>query len=130
MLAQYLEEVKALGEKEAPVKAVLAGRTPQQAAEEFVKSSKLQGRGGTEAAGGGSRTAAAKSDDGMMRLARLLEEPARKLLKKHEEAIEITGDLGGRADRAVPLQDLWRQGVSRRDLHAAGDVRGREGVSG
>src|SRR5207244_349797 len=36
LLAQYFEELKALGDKEAPVKAVLQGRTPQQAAEAYV----------------------------------------------------------------------------------------------
>jgi hypothetical protein len=87
LLAQYLEEVKALGEKEAPVKALLAGRTPQQAAEEFVKTSKLRDVAERKRLAA-DRDAAAKSDDGMMRLARLLEAPARKLLKKHEEAIE------------------------------------------
>ncbi|SPF34846.1 conserved exported hypothetical protein [Candidatus Sulfopaludibacter sp. SbA4] len=79
MLAQYLEEVKALGEKEAPVKAVLGSRTPQQAAEEFVHSSKLQDPA--------ARRRPAE-DDGMIRLARLLEDPARKLRKKHEDTIE------------------------------------------
>jgi hypothetical protein len=79
MLAQYFEELKALGDKEAPVKAVLGGRTAQQAAEEYVRGSKLKD------------VAARKTpsaDDPMIKLARLLEEPSRKLLKKHEETIE------------------------------------------
>ncbi len=87
MLAQYLEELKALGEKDAPVKAVLGGRTPQQAAEEFVRSTKLKDVSERRRLMG-NRDAAAKSDDGMIRLARLLEEPARKLRKKHEDLIE------------------------------------------
>ncbi len=79
MLTEYLEELKALGEKEAPVRAVLGSRTPRQAAEEFVRSSKLKD------------VAARKSpsaDDGMIRLARLLDDPARRLAKKHADTIE------------------------------------------
>ncbi len=87
MLAQYLEEVKALGEKEAPVKSILGSRTPQQAAEEFVRTTKLRDVVERKRLAG-DREAAAKSDDGMIRLARLIEAPARKLLKKHEEMVE------------------------------------------
>jgi hypothetical protein len=87
MLAQYLEELKALGDKEAPVKAILAGRTPQQAAEAFVSSSKLKDVAERKRLAA-DRNLAAKSEDGMMRLARLLDEPARKLVKKHEETID------------------------------------------
>jgi hypothetical protein len=87
MLAQYLEEVKALGEKEAPVKAVLGGRTPQQAAGEFVNSSKLKDVAERKRLAADAN-AVAKSDDGMIKLARLLDEPARKLYKKHEDMIE------------------------------------------
>ena len=71
---------KALGDKQAPLKAVLGGRTPQQAAEAYVAASKL--RDPAE-----RRRANAKSEDGMIRLAAILDEPARKLGKKHEEVI-------------------------------------------
>jgi hypothetical protein len=77
MLAVYFEELKALGEKEAPVKAILGARTPQQAAEEYVRGSKP-----------------GATDDPMIKLARLLEEPARKLRKKHEETIEAVEASG------------------------------------
>jgi len=87
MLARYLEEIKALGDKEAPLKAILGSRTPTQAAEEYVRTTKLKDvaerrRLATD------KGAVQKSDDGMIRLAKLLEEPSRKLLKKHEETIE------------------------------------------
>ena len=36
MLAAYLGEIKALGNSEAPVKAILGSKTPQQMAEEYV----------------------------------------------------------------------------------------------
>jgi hypothetical protein len=87
MLAQYLEEVKAVGDKEAPVKAVLGGKTPQLAAEAFVKGSKLKDVAERKRLAA-NRAAARGSDDTMMKLAILLDEPARKLLKKHEETIE------------------------------------------
>ena len=87
MLTQYLEELKALGDKEAPVKAVLGGKTPAQAAEAFVKGSKLKDVAERKRLAV-DRNAARQSDDTMMKLAILLDEPARKLLKKHEEAIE------------------------------------------
>ena len=80
MIAQYLEELKNLGDKHAPVKALLGGKTPQQAAEAYVTSSKL--RDPAE-----RRKAGAKPEDGMIRLATILEEPARKLGKKHDEVI-------------------------------------------
>jgi hypothetical protein len=87
MLAQYLEDVKALADKDVPVKAILGGQTPLSAAEAFVKASKLK-----DVAERKRLTADAKlareSQDGMMRLVRLLDEPARKALKKHEEMIE------------------------------------------
>jgi hypothetical protein len=82
LLTQYLEELKALGDKEVPLKAILEGRTPQQAAEAMVKSSKLQDPTGRHPAD------VRNSEDGMIRLALALEEPARKLAKRHEELIE------------------------------------------
>ncbi len=87
MLSRYLEEIKALGEKEAPLKAILGSRTPTQAAEEYLKNSKLKDPAERKRLAA-DRGAVQKSEDGMIRLARLLEEPSRKLLKKHEETIE------------------------------------------
>lgn len=78
MLTQYLEELKQLGEKEAPLKSILSGRSPQQAAEAMVKSTRL-------------KDAAARRkgvDDPIVHLAQVLDEPARKLRKKHQDLIE------------------------------------------
>jgi hypothetical protein len=80
MLTQYLEEIKALGDKHAPVKAVLGGKTPQQAAEAYIAACKLRDPAQRRKTNG-------KSDDGMVRLAAILDEPARKLGKKHDEVI-------------------------------------------
>jgi Peptidase S46 len=63
LVTQYLEELKQLGEKMAPVKAALGGKTPQLAAEAYVKSGRIGD------------------------LAKLLEEPARKIRKKHDDLI-------------------------------------------
>jgi hypothetical protein len=63
MLSQYLEELKTLGDKETPIKAILAGKTPKQAAEEMVRTKSV------------------------LRLAQMLEPMAQKLRKHHEEAI-------------------------------------------
>lgn len=87
MLAKYLEELKTLGEKDAPVKAILAGRTPQQAAEAIVGSTRLRDVAERRRLAA-DRSLIARSDDPMIRLARLLEEPSRKLLKKHQDMIE------------------------------------------
>lgn len=75
LLTQYFEELKNLKGKDAPVKAILGGQTPQQAAEELVKSTKLK------------NAAVMSPDDPMIRLAQLLDEPGRRLRKKREDLI-------------------------------------------
>ena len=70
LLTQYLEELNRLDDKDIPLKAILGGKTPAQAADAFVKAS-IQ-----------------KSNEGVFKLAELLEPPARRLRKKHEENIE------------------------------------------
>jgi hypothetical protein len=86
LLAQYLEELKGLKERETPVKAILGGKTPQQAAEALVKASRLQDVGEQRRLAS-SPDAVLKSDDAMIRLASLLDAPARRLRKKREEVI-------------------------------------------
>jgi Peptidase S46 len=78
MLTAYLDELQKLGDKETPIKKILDGKTPQQAAEAFVKTSKL--------ANPSDRTN--NPEDGMIHLAMLLDPPARKLRKKHEDVIQ------------------------------------------
>ncbi|HEX5431750.1 MAG TPA: S46 family peptidase [Bryobacteraceae bacterium] len=87
LIAAYLEELKSLGEKNAPIKSVLAGKNPQQAAEALVMSSKLSDlaeRRRLEA----DPAAARKSADGMIRLALALEPAAERLRKKHNDTID------------------------------------------
>ena len=87
LLTQYLEELKAIGEKEAPVKALLQGATPAQAAEKMVRGSKLKDvperRRLAE-----DKTALAKSGDPLIRLAQALDPSARKIRKQYEDTIE------------------------------------------
>jgi Peptidase S46 len=63
MLTKYLEELKALGDKQVPLKGVLGSKSPQEAAEAYVKAGNVK------------------------ELAQLLDEPARRLAKKHQEII-------------------------------------------
>jgi hypothetical protein len=70
MLTRYLEELRGLGEKDAPIKTILAGKTPGQAAEAMVQASHLNDPG-----------------EGISQLAKLLAPHALRLRKQHEEII-------------------------------------------
>jgi len=63
MLTRYLEELRSLGDRDAPLKTILAGRTARQAAEAMVQSSSV------------------------IELAKLLDPHALRLRKLHEEII-------------------------------------------
>ena len=76
-----------LGEDDATIKAMLNGQTPEQAARGYVTTSKLKDVA--------ERQRLAKdldgvmaSDDGMIRLARILDGPARKCRKEFEDKVE------------------------------------------
>ena len=87
MLARYLEDLKSLGDKDVPLKAILGGKSPQRAAEEFVRATKIKDAAERRRLAA-DHAAVQKSDDPLIRLARELEEPARKLEKKHADTIE------------------------------------------
>jgi len=87
MLGRYLEDLKALGDKDVPLKSILAGKNPQQAAEEFVRATKIKDVAERRRLAS-DHAAVQKSDDPLIRLARQLEEPARKLQKAHADTIE------------------------------------------
>ena len=87
LLGRYLEELKALGDKEAPLKAILGNKTPEAVAAELVRSTKLKDVAERRRLAA-DPAAVAQSADGMIRLARLLEEPSRKLIRKHADTIE------------------------------------------
>ena len=79
MLTQYLAELAGLGlgEKELPLKAILAGATPAVAAEKMVKASMLKDAAGRNL----------KSGDPVIALARAIDAPALRLRKQHDDII-------------------------------------------
>ena len=86
MLSLYLAELITLGEKEAPLKAILNGATPQQAAERMVKSTLLKDPAERKRLAA-NRDAAIKSADTIIALAAALEPSAVRLRKQHDELI-------------------------------------------
>jgi Peptidase S46 len=78
-----------LGPDHELVKKVLDGKTPEQAAEMYVKSSKLKDVAERKRLAGDLK-AVQKSDDGMIRLARILDSRNRELRKRYEDTIEAT----------------------------------------
>jgi hypothetical protein len=79
MLTQYLTELAALGlgEKELPLKPILAGATPAVAAEKMVRASKLKDAAGRNL----------KSGDPVIALAAATDRPALRLRRQHEDII-------------------------------------------
>jgi hypothetical protein len=75
-----------LGAGHATVKAVLGGRTPEQAAEQYVSGSKLKDVAERKRLAG-SPDAVKKSQDGMIRLVRILDGPARSARKAYEDSV-------------------------------------------
>jgi hypothetical protein len=88
MLTQYLTELTSLGlgEKELPLKSILGGATPAQAAEKMVKASKLKDAAGRNSLAA-NREAALKSDDPLIALAQAIDAPAQRLRKQHDDII-------------------------------------------
>jgi hypothetical protein len=86
LLTEYLEELKALGDKDAPLKALLGGKSPKDAADALVKSTKLKDPAERKQLVA-SRDAARRSDDSMIRMAMALEDAAKNIRKRHEEMI-------------------------------------------
>jgi hypothetical protein len=78
-----------LGADHELVKKVLDGKTPEQAAEMYVKTSKLKDVAERKRLAG-SLEAVQKSDDGIIRLARLLDPRNRELRRRFEDSIEAT----------------------------------------
>jgi hypothetical protein len=85
VLALYLEELKKYSEKEAPVKSLLGGKSPQVAAEAMAAGvARLK-----DPAERRKLTATAKtSTEPILKAAQLLDEPGRKVRKKREQVIE------------------------------------------
>jgi len=89
LLARYLEDIKALsdkGDKDAPAKALLNGKTPQQAAEAAVVGTTLKDPAERRKLAGNVAAVRASADP-LLKMALLIDEPAKRLRKKHEDMI-------------------------------------------
>jgi hypothetical protein len=94
VIADYFEFLrKSLGAENATVKAVLNGRSPQAAARQYVTTTKLKDIAERKRLAA-SAEAVKSSSDGMIRLALLLDAPARELRQRYEDRVEavVTGD--------------------------------------
>jgi len=88
VIADYLRFLsQELGAEDPTVKALLAGRTPQQAAESLVRTSKLKDVAVRKRLAADA-SAVRASQDGMIRFLRLLDEPARRYRKLFEDKVE------------------------------------------
>ena len=88
VLAAHLGLLAAeLGAGHPVVKAMLAGRSPAAAAKHYVSTSKLT-EVGVRKRLAASVAAVRESRDGMIVLARLMDEPARQIRKRHEDEVE------------------------------------------
>jgi hypothetical protein len=88
VLTDYFEFLRnELGSEDPVVKAILNGRSPQQAAEEYVSTSRLKDIAERKRLAADAE-ATRSSDDGMIRLARILDAPARSLRKRFEDEVE------------------------------------------
>jgi hypothetical protein len=100
LIARYLEDIKALsdkGDKDAPAKALLNGKTPQQAAEAAVMGTTLKDPAERRKLAG-NMAAVKASADPLIKMALLIDEPAKRLRKKHEDMI---GSLEASAEEKI-----------------------------
>jgi hypothetical protein len=87
-LAEYLRSLRDfLGADNELVKKALDGKTPEQAAEFFVTTSKLKDVAERKRLAG-SLDAVKNSDDGMIKLVRILDGRNRELRKRYEDTVE------------------------------------------
>lgn len=88
VVAEYLRFLeRELGAAHPAVRALLAGKTPEAAAKDYVESSRLQDVAVRKQLAK-DHDAARQSQDGMMRLARALDGPARAARKRYEDEVE------------------------------------------
>lgn len=88
VLANYFQFLQdQLGAENATVTAVLAGRSPEQAAQYYVTTSKLKDVAERKRLAA-SVEAVKNSDDGMIRLVRALDEEARAVRKRLEDELD------------------------------------------
>lgn len=88
MITQYLEFArKSLGAEHPVIKEILAGRSPAEAATVYVTTSQLTNVAERKRLAN-SWDAIQSSNDGMIRLALLIDKPAREYRKQYEDQVE------------------------------------------
>lgn len=99
--ANYLDFLrKSLGADDPTVKAVLNGRSPEEAARHYVSATRLKDVAERKRLAG-SLEAIKSSGDGMVRLALLLDDRARELRKRYEDRVEaVVNDSGTKVAQA------------------------------
>ncbi len=112
MLAQLFTEMRdTLGPEDAVVKQLLAGRTPAEAAEFYVKGSKLGSAAERKRLFEGGQKAIDASTDTMIALARLVDPRSRELRKHYEDEVQAVeranGTLLARALFAVRGTEIY-----------------------
>ncbi len=103
MLAELLGEMQeSLGANHPVVRQALGGRLPVQAAEQYIKTSKLADVETRKKLAAGGTAAVEASDDGMIRLARIVDQEARSLRKRYEDQVEgIERRAGSQLAKAI-----------------------------
>src|SRR6267378_2643812 len=112
LLAQGFTEMRdTLGPEDPTVKQVLAGRAPADAAEAYVKGSKLASVAERKRLFEGGQKAVESSTDTMIALARLVDARSRELRRRHEDEVQAversSGTLLARALFAVRGKDTY-----------------------
>ena len=88
VIAEYLRFLRQqMGADDETVKAVLHGLTPEEAAKNYVSTSKLGGVAERKRLTSDAKAVAA-SQDGMIHLARILDGPARRYRTEYEDGVE------------------------------------------
>ncbi|MDP8982292.1 MAG: S46 family peptidase [Acidobacteriota bacterium] len=88
LLTDYFRDlIKYVGAGDPTVKSILVGRTPEKAAGDYVAGTKLEDVAERKRLAG-SVDAVKKSEDSMIRLALLLDGPARKYRKEYEDKVD------------------------------------------
>jgi hypothetical protein len=96
MLAQAFREfAEVMGADDSLVKQILRDRTPDDAAEAYVKGTKLQSPAERQRLFEGGQKAIDSSTDSMVALARLLDPKSRELRKRYEDQVAAVEQANG-----------------------------------
>ena len=107
----------------------MAGKSPEQRAAELIRGTKLADVAVRRQLAEGGIKAIEASDDPMIRLARLVDKPARKVRTIYEQQVEEPQRWAYGKLANARFAHLRHRDVSRRHVHAAAGVRAGEGLS-